>query len=46
MELNIKEFFQTAFNEVDYQLDKKITEILKVVNFNAPLDKQLKDFSG
>jgi ATPase subunit of ABC transporter with duplicated ATPase domains len=46
MELTVKEFFETAFDEKDYQLDKKIEEILKVVNFTAPITKQLKDFSG
>ncbi|MFA5748011.1 MAG: ATP-binding cassette domain-containing protein [Candidatus Absconditabacterales bacterium] len=46
LNLTIKEFFQTAFQEKDYQLDKKINEILKVVNFNAPINKQIKDFSG
>ena len=44
--LSIKEFFETAFTEKDYQIDKKITEILKVVNFNAPLNKPIKEFSG
>ena len=46
LHLTVKEFFETAFAEKDYQLDKKITEILKVVNFTVPIDKQLKDFSG
>jgi len=46
MDLTIKEFFETAFDEKDYQLDKKITDILKVVNFDAPTNKQIKDFSG
>jgi len=41
----VKEFFETAFDEKDYQLDKKIEETLKVVNFTAPIEKQLKDFS-
>lgn len=45
LHLTIKEFFQTAFAEKDYQLDRKITEILKVVNFTAPINKQIKDFS-
>ncbi|MFA7717785.1 MAG: ATP-binding cassette domain-containing protein, partial [Candidatus Absconditabacterales bacterium] len=46
LHLSIKEFFQTAFAEKDYQLDRKIDEVLKVVNFNAPLDKPIKEFSG
>lgn len=46
LDLSIKEFFETAFVEKDYQIDKKITEILRVVNFNAPLDKPIREFSG
>jgi len=46
MDLTIKEFFESAFDEKDYQLDKKIADILNVVNFNAPTDKKIKDFSG
>ena len=46
LNFTIKEFFQTAFDEIDYQLDRKINEVLKVVNFNVPIDKQIKDFSG
>jgi ATPase subunit of ABC transporter with duplicated ATPase domains len=46
MDFTIREFFETAFDEKDYQLDKKIADILKVVNFDAPTDKQIKDFSG
>jgi ABC-type Mn2+/Zn2+ transport system ATPase subunit len=46
LHLTINEFFQTAFTEKDYQLDKKIDEVLKVVNFNAPLNKPIKEFSG
>lgn len=46
LDLTIKEFFQTAFDEIDYQLDRKITEVLKAVNFNAPTNKPIKEFSG
>ncbi|MEI7563627.1 MAG: ATP-binding cassette domain-containing protein [bacterium] len=46
LEMTIKEFFETAFKEKDYQLDRKIDEVLKAVNFNAPLNKPIKDFSG
>ncbi len=46
MDFTITEFFETAFDEKDYQLDKKIADILKVVNFNAPIDKPIKEFSG
>jgi len=46
LELTVKEFFETAFDEKDYKLDQKIAEILKAVNFTAPIQKQLKLFSG
>jgi hypothetical protein len=46
IEMTVREWFETAFDEKDYQLDKKITDSLKEVNLNASLDKQLKDFSG
>ena len=46
MELTIQEFFGAAFEEKDYQLDKKIKDVLAVVNFSAPMDKQIKDYSG
>lgn len=43
--LTVREYFATAFKEKDYQLDKKIEKVLKEVNFKAPIDKQLKDYS-
>jgi len=46
LNLTIKEFFETAFEEKDYQIDRKITEVLKAVNFNAPINKLIKEFSG
>ena len=46
IEMTVREWFETAFDEKDYQLDKKIGEVLREVSLNASLDKQLKDFSG
>lgn len=48
LHLSVKEYFQTAFpsDEIDYQLDRKIADVLKVVNFTAPITKELKGFSG
>lgn len=45
IELTVREYFESAFAEKDYQLDKKIAEVLDSVNLVAPLDKKLKDFS-
>ncbi len=46
LDLTVKAYFETAFTEKDYQLDKKIAEALNSVNLVAPLDKKLRDFSG
>lgn len=46
LDFTVREYFATAFAEKDYQLDKKIAEVLDSVNLVASLDKQLKDFSG
>lgn|GEM_PF-1046450 len=46
MHMTIREYFETAFAEKDYQLDKKIAEAFEAVNFTMPLDKYLKDMSG
>ena len=45
-EQTIREYFEAAFSEKDYQLDKKIAEVLKEVNLVAPLERQIKTFSG
>lgn len=45
LDFTIREYFETAFEEKDYQLDKKIDEVLKDVNFTAPTDKKLKEYS-
>ncbi len=46
LDLTLREYFATAFAEKDYQLDKKIWNVLDSVNLVASLDKQLRDFSG
>lgn len=45
-ELTVRDYFDTAFSEKKYNLDKLIAEILEVVNLKAPLDKVIKAFSG
>jgi len=42
----VREYFSHAFVEVPYNVDKLINEALEVVNFTAPLDKLIGDFSG
>lgn len=47
MNLSLREYFATAFDQKDYQLDKKIWHVLDAVNLSVTsYDKQLKDFSG
>lgn len=47
LHLSVREWFATAFEEKDYQLDKKITDTMSEVWLVIPdLDKALKDFSG
>ncbi|MDP2685361.1 MAG: ABC-F family ATP-binding cassette domain-containing protein [bacterium] len=44
--LTIREYFATAFKEVQYSLDKMINEVLEIVVLFVPLDKQIKQLSG
>lgn len=47
MHLTLREYFATAFTEKDYQLDRKIANVLEEVQLTVlDYDKQLKDFSG
>lgn len=46
MTRTVREFFATAFEEKMYDLDKRIADVLEIVNFSTPLDKVIKDFSG
>jgi len=46
MNLTVKEFFETAIEEKDHQLDKKIWDVLKEVNFTVSIDKKLNKLSG
>ena len=46
-DLTVTEFFRKYFNDDSvFNIDKQIWEILDVVNLKAPLDKQIKLFSG
>jgi ATPase subunit of ABC transporter with duplicated ATPase domains len=42
----VEEYFARAFPEKLYDLDRRIKEVLEVVNMTAPLDKKLSEFSG
>jgi ABC-type Mn2+/Zn2+ transport system ATPase subunit len=45
-ELTVLEYFETAFHEKTYNIEKLIKDVLEVVHLSAPLDKKIKDFSG
>ena len=42
----VKEFFARAFPEMTYDLDRRIADVLEVVNLVAPLEKIIGEFSG
>lgn len=44
--LTVQEFFQKCFREKQYDIGRKIDEILEVVNLHAPHDKIIHTFSG
>lgn len=45
-ELTVREFFQKNFKEKQYDIDRKIDEVLDVVHLQAPHDRLVKSFSG
>ncbi|MFH1077743.1 MAG: ATP-binding cassette domain-containing protein [Patescibacteria group bacterium] len=46
MKDTVKEYFARAFTETIYDLDRRIADVLEIVNLSAPLDKRLDEFSG
>jgi len=42
----VKEYFGKPFTETIYDLDRRISDVLEIVNLTAPLDKKLSEFSG
>ncbi len=45
-DLTVREFFQQNFKEKKHDIDRKIDEVLEVVNLHAPHDRVVKSFSG
>lgn len=46
-QLSVREYFETAFDEKDYQIDRKIAEVLQSVNLPlTDYDKTIENFSG
>jgi len=46
LDLTMKEFFEKCFDKKVYDIDKKIDEVLEIVNFKAPHDRIVRSFSG
>ncbi|MEI7424886.1 MAG: ATP-binding cassette domain-containing protein, partial [Candidatus Staskawiczbacteria bacterium] len=46
LDLTIKEFFEKCFTEKVYNIDKKIDEVLEIVNISFPHDRPMKNLSG
>ena len=46
LELSILEYFETAFDEVKYGIEKDIEKVLKAVNLDVPLNLRIKELSG
>lgn len=42
----VRDYFAHAFSEVPYNLDKRIKDVLEVVNLHAPVEKIVGEFSG
>lgn len=45
-DLTIREYFETAFEDKKYNLDKLIKDVMEVVNLTTPVTKVIKELSG
>jgi len=45
-ELTLREFFESYFSEKIYDIDRKIKDVLEIVNLKADYGKKIKMFSG
>jgi ATP-binding cassette subfamily F protein 3 len=46
LDYTIVEYFQTAFTEKKYGIERNIKDVLEVVNLDVALDKKISDLSG
>lgn len=46
LDLDVREYFQSAFPEKLYDLDHRIKEVFNAVNVDLPLEKKVRSFSG
>jgi len=42
----VREYFETAFPETKYNLDKLIADVFETVNLNVPIDRKIRALSG
>jgi len=45
-ELTVKRFFEKCFKEKVYDIEPRIEDVLEVVNLKAPLNREIRTFSG
>ena len=45
-DLTVREYFATAFSEVQHKLDKMIQEVFDIVHLSLPLDRVVRQLSG
>jgi ATPase subunit of ABC transporter with duplicated ATPase domains len=46
LSLHVRDFFAEYFTGEDYELDRKIKEVMHAVNLSLPMDKSISAFSG
>lgn len=46
MNMTLREYFQSQFEETIYDIDPRIDKVLEVINLLADKEKQMNDFSG
>jgi ATP-binding cassette subfamily F protein 3 len=46
LDMTIRDYFASAFEKVEYSLDKKIQDVFEIVNLALPLDKTVGHLSG
>jgi len=46
LDQTVSEFFARAFAEKVYNLDRRISDVLEIVNIKTEFDKKIRDFSG
>lgn len=46
LDKTVLEFYEAAFSEKQYDIERQIKKVLDAVNLHAPLTKKIKEFSG